>query len=165
LAEVRKDMQKVWKEAQAQKKKETPTPAAAAARSWAAVVAGEGELPKKIIPGRLIREVLVRGSTEPALARRSPQEIVQAVNNVSERKGAIAARKLPSGDVIITFQDAGTKEWHTKNGGWIEAAFGEMAKEAKRTFAVLVKGMLKRDLKDVTEVVFGKELGLSSIDK
>jgi hypothetical protein len=40
-----------------------------------------------------------------------------------------------------------------------------MAKEAKRTFAVLVKGMLKRDLKDVTEAVFGKELGLTSVEK
>jgi hypothetical protein len=165
LAEIREDMQKSWKEVQEQKKKETPTPAATVARSWAAVMAGEGEPPKKVIPGRLVREILVRGSTEPALARRSPQEIVQAVNKASERQGAIAARKLPSGDVIITFQDAGTKEWHATNGRWIEAAFGEKAKEAKRTFAVLVKGMLKRDLKDATEVVFGKELGLSSVDK
>ena len=65
LAEVREDMQKVWKEVQEQKKKETPAPAAAAARSWATVLAGEGEPPKKIIPGRLAREILVRGSTEP----------------------------------------------------------------------------------------------------
>jgi hypothetical protein len=79
--------------------------------------------------------------------------------------GAIAARKLPSGDVIITFKDAGTRYWHAKSGGWIGAAFGETAKEAKRTFAVLVKGMLKRDLKDVTEAVFGKELGLTSVRK
>ena len=165
LAEVREDMQKFWKEVQEQKKKENPAPAAAAARSWATVLAGEGDPPKKIIPGRLAREILVRGSTEPALARRSPQEIVQAVNKASERKGAIAARKLPSGDVIITFQDAGTRDWHAKSGGWIGAAFGETAKEAKRTFAVLVKGMLKRDLKDVTEAVFGKELGLTSVEK
>ena len=153
LAEVREEMQKVWKEVQEQKKKETPAPAAAAARSWATVLAGEGEPPKKIIPGRLAMEILVRGLTEPALARRSPQEIVQAVNKASERKGAIAARKLPSGDVIITFQDAGTRDWHAKSGGWIGAAFGETAKEAKRTFAVLVvKG-------DVEERFEGRDRG------
>jgi hypothetical protein len=93
------------------------------------------------------------------------RKLSRRVKNISQRKGAIAARKLPSDDVIITFQDTGTKKWHTKNGGWIETAFGETAKEARRTFAVLVKGMLKRDLKDVTESVFGKELGLSSVDK
>ena len=165
MEEVRKEIQEVQKELQAQKKKEAPTPATTAARSWAAVVAGEGELPKKIIPGRLMKEILVRGSTEPSLTRRSPQEIVQTVNGVSERKGAIAARKLPSGDVIVTFQDAETKGWHTRNEGWIGTAFGETAKEAKRTFSVLVKGMLKRDLKDVTEATFGKQLGLPSIEK
>jgi len=37
------------------------------------------------------------------LARRSPQEIVQAVNRASEKKGAVAARKLPSSDIVVTF--------------------------------------------------------------
>lgn len=148
MQEIRKEMQEVQKEPQEarrelqdQRKKQAPAPAATVARSWAAVVAGEEELPKKIIPGRLNKEILVRGSTEPSLTRRSPQEIVQAVNGASRRKGAVAARKLPSGDVIVTFRDAEAKEWHAKNGGWIGAAFGEAAKEAKRTFVVLVKGM------------------------
>jgi hypothetical protein len=87
------------------------------------------------------------------------------VNGVSGKKGAIAARKLPSGDVIVTFQDTKTKDWHTTNGGWVREAFGDTAREAKRTFAVLVKGMLKRELKDITEAEFGKQLGLSSVDK
>ncbi|KAJ4288895.1 hypothetical protein N0V88_007228 [Collariella sp. IMI 366227] len=146
MQEVQKELQEVRRELQAQKKKEASIPATTAARSWAAVVAGEGELPKKIIPGRLNKEILVRGSTEPSLTRRSPQEIIRAVNGISEKKGAIAARKLPSGDVIVTFHDAETKEWHAKNGGWIGIVFGEAAKEARRTFAVLIKGMLKRDL-------------------
>ncbi|KAJ4289990.1 hypothetical protein N0V88_006791 [Collariella sp. IMI 366227] len=165
MQEVQKELQEVRRELQAQKKKEASIPATTAARSWAAVVAGEGELPKKIIPGRLNKEILVRGSTEPSLTRRSPQEIIRAVNGISEKKGAIAARKLPSGDVIVTFHDAETKEWHAKNGGWIGIVFGEAAKEARRTFAVLIKGMLKRDLKDVTETVFGRQLGLSSVEK
>ena len=81
------------------------------------MVAGEGELLKKIIPRRLVKEILIRGSAEPALTRRLPCEIIQAVNSVSEKKGAIAACKLPSGDVILTFQNVGTKEWHTRNIG------------------------------------------------
>ena len=165
MQEVQKELQEARRELQDQRKKQAPAPATTVARSWAAVVAGEGELPKKIIPGRLNKEILVRGSIEPSLTRRSPQEIVQAVNGVSERKGAVAARKLPSGDVIVTFQDAETKEWHAKNAGCIGTAFGEVAKEAKRTFAVLVKGMLKRDLRDVTEAAFGKQLGLQSVER
>ncbi|EAQ85560.1 hypothetical protein CHGG_09574 [Chaetomium globosum CBS 148.51] len=115
MQEVQKELQEARRELQDQRKKQAPAPATTVARSWAAVVAGEGELPKKIIPGRLNKEILVRGSIEPSLTRRSPQEIVQAVNGASERKGAVAARKLPSGDVIVTFQDAETKEWHAKN--------------------------------------------------
>ena len=49
------------------------------------------------------------------LAKRTPVEIIQAINNASTKKGAIAARKLPSGDIVVTFSDQATKEWHTKN--------------------------------------------------
>ena len=134
-------------------------------RTWAEVVAREP--PKKVIPGRLGKEVLVRGTTEAALARRSPQEIVQAVNGASEKKGAVAASKLPSGDVVVTFQDGRTKDWHVseENSRWIGKAFGEGAREGKRTLMVLVKGVLKRDLKDTTEDDFGQSLGLSSVER
>ena len=84
MGDLRKEVQEVRKEVQT---KGLAPAATTQARSWAAVVAGEGDLPKKIIPGRLNKEMMVRGSTEPSLVRRSPQEIVQAVNGVSERKG------------------------------------------------------------------------------
>ena len=87
------------------------------------------------------------------------------MNGVSERKGAVAARKLPSGDVVVTFQDSATKEWYEGKEGWIEKAFGETAREAKRTFAVLIKGIRKGDLKGVTEAEFRRGLGLSSVDR
>ena len=87
------------------------------------------------------------------------------MNRASEKKEAVAARKLPSGDMVVTFQDGRTKEWHIKNGDWISKAFGKGAKEAKRTFTVLVKGILKRDLKDITEAEFGQSLGLSSVER
>jgi hypothetical protein len=108
---------------------------------------------------------LVRGSTEPSLIRRSPQEVVQVVNGVSGKKGAIAARRLPSGDVIVTFKDTEAKEWHEKNRGWVKEAFGEAAEERKRTFTVLAKGILKKDFKNTTEEGFGRSIGLSTVER
>lgn len=146
-----------------------PAAAAAvpAATTWAAV-AGQPAVPKKVVPARLSREVLVKArETTPDLAKRTPQEIVQAVNAVSARKGAVAARKLPSGDVVVTFQDVAAKDWHTvpANQGWIQQAFGEQAKESTRTFAVLVKGISRGDLQEVTEEAFGKEIGIKGVEK
>jgi hypothetical protein len=50
------------------------------------------------------------------LAKRTPAEIIQAINQASTKKGAIAARKLPSGDTVVTFNDPATKEWHNRYG-------------------------------------------------
>ena len=70
----------------------------------------------KAIPQRINREILVRGNDLPAsFKERTPIEITQAINQASTRKGAIAARKLPSGDTIVTFQDPASKEWHSRN--------------------------------------------------
>ena len=44
-------------------------------------------------------------------------------------------------------------------------AFGEQAKEACRTFAVLVKGLKRGELIGTSEEDFGKEIGFQSIDK
>lgn len=140
-------------------------------RSWAAV-ASQGNTqtqtttPTKIVPARLNKEILVRGRGMPVdLARRTPQETVQAVNRASAKKGALAARKLPSGDVVVTFQGPTTRDWHSTNTGWIKEAFGQQAEENKRTFAVLLKGIWKQDLQGTTEETFSKEIGLRTVDK
>jgi hypothetical protein len=44
------------------------------------------------------------------LAKRSPAETIQAINQASAKKGAIVARKLLSGDIVVTFSDPATKE-------------------------------------------------------
>ncbi|KAK4107250.1 hypothetical protein N656DRAFT_693121, partial [Canariomyces notabilis] len=95
--------------------------------SWADVARGPAipaaVPPTKVIPAKQSREVLVRGGQLPAdLARRTPQEIVQA-------------------------------------------AFGEQAKEARRTYGVLVKGLRKADLQGVTEADFAKEADLRAVGK
>jgi hypothetical protein len=80
------------------------------------------------------------------LAKRSLAEIIQAINQASAKKGAIAARKLLSRDIVVTFSDPATKEWYSQNGQWVQQAFGEQAREACRTYAVLVKGLKRADL-------------------
>ena len=143
------------------------------ARSWATVANGgpaataaQLSQPTKTTPQRINREVLVRGADMPAdLAKRTPAEIIQVINQASAKKGAIAARKLPSGDTVVTFSDPATREWHNQNKQWIQQAFGEQAKEARRTFAVLLKGLKRADLQGTTEEAFGTAIGLRSIDR
>lgn len=144
----------------------TPEP-----KTWAAV-ASQGlpqslaTQPKKVVPARLQREILVRAVGHTAnQTKRTPHEVVQAVNQASAKKGAIAARVLPSGDTIVTFETVAQKEWHSANSGWIQQAFGQQAKEAHRSFAILLKGLLRKDLQGLTEDEFQKELGLQSVDK
>lgn len=101
----------------------------------------------KIVPARVNKEILVRARETPAdLANRTPKKTIQAVNQASLKKGAIAARRIPSGDTIITFQSVTARDWHSTNTGWIKDVFGQQAEESKRTFAVLLKGVWKRDL-------------------
>ena len=94
------------------------------------------------------------------LAKRTPAEIIQAINQATTKKGAIVARKLPSGDTVVTFNDLTTKEWYSRNSQWIQQAFGEQAKEACRTYTVLIKGLRKADLQGTTEEAFGTDIGL-----
>jgi hypothetical protein len=145
----------------------------AAGPTWASIASRapapphqQQEPPRKVIPARQSREIIVRGSEmPPSLARRTPQEIVQAINQVSVQKGAIAARALPSGDVVVTFRDGPTRDWHQRNKRWIQEAFGEQAKEAQRTVAILIKGLRRADLQGVTEGTLSEELGFKSVDK
>ncbi|KAL2169369.1 hypothetical protein VTG60DRAFT_6075 [Thermothelomyces hinnuleus] len=95
-------------------------------KTWA-IVASQGlpqplaTQPKKVVPARLQREILVQAVGHMASqTKRAPQEVVQAVNQASARKGAITARILPSGDTIVTFKIVAQREWHSANSGWIQ---------------------------------------------
>ena len=61
----------------------------------------------QIIPERRTRELRIRNEhpTED-LARRSAIEVVAAVNTAIGTNDAVATRRLPSGDVILTFQES-----------------------------------------------------------
>jgi hypothetical protein len=93
-----------------------PSQGATQGQSWAIVAAqptqpNQPTQPTKTIPHRINREILVRGASIPAdLVKRTPVEIIQAVNQASAKKGAIAAQKLPSGDTVVTFSNPTTKD-------------------------------------------------------
>ncbi|KAK4118894.1 hypothetical protein N657DRAFT_637677 [Parathielavia appendiculata] len=62
-------------------------------------------------------------------------------------------------------ESATSKEWHAQNNQWIQQAFGEQAREACVTYAVLVKGLRKAELQGITDEAFGAEIGLQTVDK
>jgi hypothetical protein len=96
--------------------------------------------PAKAVPARLERELLVRApDQEEALKRRTAKEIVQAVQTATGRKEAVAARRLRSGDVVITL--TGEASWYVKHDGWAKTAFGPTAQLVRRTHSVVAKGV------------------------
>jgi hypothetical protein len=94
----------------------------------------------KAIPSRLTKEIIVRAPDAPEpIVNRSPSETVDAIRRASGRDGAAAARRLPSGDVVVTFTRE--KEYHERFTDWVKVAFGEGATLVRRTIAVLAKGV------------------------
>jgi hypothetical protein len=47
----------------------------------------------------------------------------------------------------------------------VKKAFREAIEERKRTFTILVKGILKKDLKKIIEEEFGRLIGLSTVER
>jgi hypothetical protein len=117
--------------------------------SWAAVVAGttqvdrsrnEAFTPKVVIPERRTREVVIRAPEQGEdLAQRTAVQVVEAVNRAMGSDGAVAARRMRSGDTVLTFK--GNAEGYTKNTTWVETAFGVRAEVKRREFAVIAKGL------------------------
>ncbi len=70
--------------------------------------------PRKVVPQRAARETLIKGNDLLAdLANRTLAEITQTVNQATSQQGVIVARKLLSRDIVVTFRDEATKEWHS----------------------------------------------------
>ena len=113
-------------------------------RTWASIAsgttspsAGASWAPRKVVPARHAREVVIKtkGGTPPQL----PTEVVAKVNAALRSSEALAARRLQSGDIVVSFKDSA--EAHTRDNAWVKAAFGDQAAIAKRTYAVLLKGI------------------------
>ena len=94
---------------------DTPTWAHRAAAGLPQPPARGNSFNLKPVPPRLSREVVIRcNEISEDMRKRNPMEMVQAVNLALRTDAAKAARRLPSGDVVITF-----------NTDWVQTAFGD----------------------------------------
>jgi hypothetical protein len=70
----------------------------------------------KVIPARHGRETIVKvGGAGGDTLKRALADTVQAMGAVTKRKDTAAVRRLPSGDVVITF--TGSSLWWLENKG------------------------------------------------
>jgi hypothetical protein len=99
-------------------------------------------------PGRYQREVVVAAGTETEeQKRRNGKELVEELNKHCAGK-VLAARRLGSGDVLVTTTDRATRQEMQKDTEWIQV-FGEGASLRRRTYTVMVHG-IRVDTIDVT---------------
>jgi len=93
------------------------------------------------IPERRTRELRIRAENQAQdLARRSAIEVVAAANIALSTSEVVATRRLPSGDIILTFQDS-IPQTALQNQGWVQRAFGETARLFESEFTVIAKGL------------------------
>ncbi|KAG6083839.1 hypothetical protein E4U15_001834 [Claviceps sp. LM218 group G6] len=136
--------------------------------TWASIAArgapgpsGSYNPPPMAVPSRLHREVLIKGtSINSNVSGRSPGEIVKAVNAAIKTDTAVAARRLPSGDTLVTFRDS-TSRPNADDTEWVQTAFGPEAAVNRRVFSVVVKGFPVRLSQNQDRGVIRKELAAS----
>jgi hypothetical protein len=156
-------------------KEALPGPENTSKRTWATVAAkglrgtseGAAYAPKMVIPERRTREIVIQAREQSAdLAKRTPAQVVEAVNRAMGGNSAVAARRLPSGDTVLTFQ--GNAEGFTKETKWVDVAFGTQAQVKRREFTVIVKGMPASRLRNIhspTELLNGLQKHTPGINR
>jgi hypothetical protein len=95
----------------------------------------------QVIPERRTRELRIRaeGQTED-LARRSAVEVVAATNTAIGSSEVVATRRLPSGDIVLTFKDNIPKAV-LQDQGWVQRTFGPTARLHESEYTVIAKGL------------------------
>lgn len=124
--------------------------------SYAAVLQGvgkpmppqaQGEMP---VPARRSRELVIAPGTETtAQKQRSGREIVRDVNEKIQCEAVVAARRLPSGDTLLTFEgEEAKRKW--QGNIKVTEAFGADAKLRIREYTVIAHGVrvASLDVKD-----------------
>jgi hypothetical protein len=110
---------------------------ASVARQHAAAPTGNFQ----IIPERRTRELRIRAEKQSEdLSRRSAVEVVSAANTAIGSSDVVATRRLPSGDIILTFQDKIPKT-ALQDQSWVQQVFGATAQLHESEFAVISKGL------------------------
>ena len=130
--------------------KEVTTAAAKEAqKTWASIAAAAAPSVSRpdngaprVVPRRVARQLNIRArELSPEHTNRPCKDIIDAINRHG-RGGALAANKLPSGDLRITFEES-AYQWHATNTEWVAKVFGTEKALARRTFAILAKGVHK----------------------
>jgi hypothetical protein len=134
----------------------------AAARRGAvgAPVQGQGPIePAKPVPARHKREIIIaRGGETPEQARRTGKEVVDQLNNAGMDGQIVAARNLPSGDIVLTTDEEATRTKWLTDRKWT-AVLGEEARVKRREFVVLAHGVKVsqiQDTKQAIEAIYGQ---------
>ena len=99
------------------------------------------------VPARRARELVVAPGTETATQKhRTSLELVRDINSATDGSGdAVAARRLPSGDVLVAFQGALEKQkWEACSE--VLQAFGAGARFHAREYTVLAHGVQVRSI-------------------
>ena len=106
--------------------------------------AWSGPPQERDVPTRLARELVVTYPNGTTPDRNRPiSQIVEGINKMKDSSIAgkvIAARQLPSGDVLVTTDTAETKEGLERDPKWLPV-INQAAKINRRKFTVIVHGM------------------------
>jgi hypothetical protein len=104
------------------------------------VGSGPGVVREVMVPARHQREVVVApGGKTADQKRRNGQELVEAIRKEGAEQ-VIAARRLPSGDVLVTTTSQDARKGVQKDTAWLKA-FGEGARVKHRSYTVLAHGV------------------------
>jgi len=76
-------------------------------------------------------------------------QVVEATNRAPGGSSVVVARRLPSGNTILTFEGNTKVEEHTKETAWVRKAFGDTAEIRRREFTVISKGLLAARLQAI----------------
>jgi hypothetical protein len=117
-------------------------------QSWASVAAGgiqsgseyTAYTLKVVILEHRTQEVIIRAPGQnDDLAKRTPVQVVEAINKAIGTDSIVTVRRMLSGDTILIFNDS--TEGYTKQTKWVEAAFGTKAEVKHREFTIVAKGL------------------------
>ena len=92
-----------------------------------------------MVPARHTRELVIKTRGNNPL--KTVAEVVLKVNLALYSSKALAARRLQSGNIVVSFKN--NAEAHVQDNTWVRAAFGDQAIIAKQIYAVLIKGILR----------------------
>ena len=116
----------------------------AAALRFGAATAAAGSPSVREIPTRLAREIVIRcPNATPEDRARPISRLVEEINKKKSQEVSgkvLAARRLPSGDIVVTTNTEKAKEQLEQDSSWL-AAVSKEAQVNRRRFPVMVHGM------------------------